>query len=127
MKKFLGAAAASIALACALAAGAQQYPYHWLEDSTVSITTGNSSANVALKREPTGQFQIRVFNSCTTTVFIRKGTDSTVTAAATDLPIAPGSVEVLTLQNNPTAPITYLAMISPSGSCTLYVTAGVGF
>lgn len=116
-----------LALACASPSFAQTAPFHWLEGTTVSITNNNSSGNVALAKRPTGPFQIRIYTPCATPVFIRKGTDSTVTAAATDLPIAPGSVEVLTLLNDPTAPITYMAMISPSGSCTIYFTTGIGF
>jgi hypothetical protein len=102
-------------------------PFHWLDSSTVSITTGNVSANVALLKLPTADFQIRVYTSCATPVFIRKGQDATVTATATDLPIAPASVEVLTLRNLPAAPVTYLAMISPTGSCTVYFTTGAGY
>lgn len=101
-------------------------PFHWLEDATASITTANSSANVALKKMPTGRVQIRIYNAFTSPVFIRKGTDSTVAATATDLPIAPGATEVLTLNNNPSAPITHVAMISPTGSGTVYVTTGTG-
>ncbi len=98
-------------------------PFLWLEDATVSITTGNSSANVALKKMPTGKAQVRVFNAFTSTQFIRKGVDATVAAvAATDLPVAPGATEVFRIDNTSNPPITHIAMISPTGSGTLYVT-----
>lgn len=126
-----GARLLAATAALALFAGsalAQDRPFHWLEDSTVSITTANTSAPVALKRMPSGITQIRIMTACATTIFIRKGTSASTTAvAATDLPVAPGSVEVLTLLNNETAPITHIAMISPSGSCTVYFTTGQGF
>lgn len=127
MKTTFRLLAALLALAWGSPVLAQTSPFHWLEGATVSITTGNVSANVALLKQPTGEFQIRLYTSCATPVFIRKGTDSTASASATDLPIAAGSVEVLTLRNNPTAPVTYMAMISPSGSCTIYFTTGEGF
>jgi hypothetical protein len=127
MKLFAPIAAAMLlALAGASQAIAQMAPFHWLESATIALTNNNSSTNAALLRMPTGVTQIRVASNCATWMYIKKGTDSTVTATASDLPIAPGEVEVLTLQNNPTAPITYIAMISPSGSCTLYVTTGEG-
>jgi hypothetical protein len=105
---------------------ADPVPFHWLEDSTVSTSNNNSSSSVALKKMPTGEVQIRIVSNCATLMYIRKGTDSTVTATNTDLPIAPNEVEVLTLNNNPNAPITHLAMISPSGSCTIFFTTGSG-
>jgi hypothetical protein len=108
--------AAFAMLAAADAAGAQTAAFHWLEDSTVSITTGATSANVALKRVPSGATQVRLYSSCATDVFIRKGVDGAVQASATDLPEAPGSVEVLTLNDNPASPIAYIAMISPGGT-----------
>lgn len=100
--------------------------FHWLDDGTTKISATTSSANGALKRMPTGVTQLRVYNAGTTLAFIRKGTDSTVFAAATDLPIAPGELEVLTLQNNPASPITHIAAIFATGSGDVYVTVGSG-
>jgi len=121
----LGLALAA-AVICAAPARAQMDPFHWIDGATASITTGNASANVALLKMPSGKTQVRIVSTCATVEFVRKGADNTVTAAATDFPVAPNSVEVLTLENLPTAPVTYLAMISPAGSCTLYITTGLG-
>jgi len=101
-------------------------PFHWLESATVKIDASTTSANAALLKMPTGITQIRLYNSGSVPVFIRKGTDSTVTGLISDMPIAPGSVEVLTLNNNPTAPITHVAAITASGTASLYVTVGQG-
>lgn len=126
MRHFKTLGLALAALAIAAPACAQMDPFHWLDSSTVSITTGNVSANAALLKMPSGKTQIRIVSTCATVVFVRKGADATATATATDFPIAPGSVEVLTLRNLDSAPITYLAMISPTGSCTIYITTGLG-
>lgn len=121
--------AALLALACLFAPRlglADQYPFHWVESATVSIATGNSSASAALLKVPSSQMQIRLYNSCATTVFIRLGQSTVTATAAADLPIAPGSVEVLTLHADPLNSTAYIAMISPSGTCTLYITTGEG-
>jgi hypothetical protein len=102
-------------------------PFHWLEGATVSIAAAQAGTDrVALTKMPTGHAQIRVYNASTSAIFIRKGTDATVTAALTDMPIAPGATEVLTLANNPSSPITHIAAISASGTNTLYITTGSG-
>jgi hypothetical protein len=104
-------------------------PFHWLEDATVKITATTSGADrAALKKMPTGRVQIEVYNSGAAPVFIRKGTDATVTASASnpDKPIGPGVTEVLTLINRPTAPITHIAAVTVSGTADVYVTVGAG-
>lgn len=103
-------------------------PFHWLEDATIKISATTTSANQALKRMPTGKAQIRVYNAGTTLAFIRKGTDSNVAASASnpDLPIAPGAIEVLTLNNRERTPITHIAAVFASGSGDVYVTVGDG-
>lgn len=101
-------------------------PFHWLDGATVSIAaTSAGSDRAALAKMPTGRTQIRLYNAGTATVFIRKGTDATVTAGATDFPIAPGSIEVLTLANRDAAPITHIAAYCAS-TATLYITTGEG-
>lgn len=101
-------------------------PFCWLEDATVSIAAGATSLNVALKKMPTGTAQVRIKNDSTSTIFIRGGANSSVAATATDLPIGAGVTEVLTLNNSPSAPTTFIAAISPSGSGTIYFTTGAG-
>jgi hypothetical protein len=119
-------AAAGLTLAGVAPAFAQLDPFHWLDGATVSITTGNTSANIALAKMPTGRTQVRLASNCATWMNARKGASSGAVATTADLPIAPGEIEVLTIDNEPNAPITYMAMISPAGSCTLYVTTGSG-
>jgi hypothetical protein len=123
----LGAALCALALPFAShAARADVRPFSWQDATTVSVTTGASSAAVALQGMPSGQAQVRIVSTCASVVFVRKGGSAAVTATAADMPIAPGEVEVMTLIDPPSNPTTYLAMISPSGSCTVYFTIGAG-
>jgi len=104
-------------------------PFHWLDDATVKITATTAGTDRAkLLRVPTGAFQIEVYNSGAVAVFIRKGTDATVTASPgmPDKPIAPGATEVLTIANKPSGPITHIAAATVSGSADVYVTVGAG-
>jgi hypothetical protein len=101
-------------------------PFHWLDSATVSIAATNSGSDrAALLRMPTGETQVRVYNAGASVIFIKKGIDASVTATATDMPIAPGAIEVLTLTNNPTAPITHVAAYCATTG-TLYITTGRG-
>jgi hypothetical protein len=104
-------------------------PFHWLDDATVKITATTSGTDRAkLLRAPTGEFQLEVYNSGAATVFLRKGKDATVTASASnpDKPIAPGATEVLTVNNDPTSPITHIAAVTATGSADIYFTVGAG-
>lgn len=101
-------------------------PFHWVEDSTLKIDVSTTSATGALLKVPTGQTQIRVFNGATVPVFVKKGTDSTVTATTSALPLAPGGVEVFTFTNPAAAPVTHVAAITASGSGSIYITVGTG-
>lgn len=105
-------------------------PFHWIEDATVKITATTGGADrAALKKMPTGKVQVEIYNSGTVVVFIRKGIDATVTASSSnpDKPIAPGAMEVLTLNNSPSAPITHIAVVAASGTADVYITVGAGF
>lgn len=104
-------------------------PFHWLEDATVKIAATTSGTDrAALKRTPTGRVQIEIYNSGAVPVFIRKGSDATVTASASnpDKPIGPGVTEVLTLINRPAAPVTHIAAVTASGTADVYITVGAG-
>ncbi len=94
------------------------------QNSTVNLAVTNSSGNVALPtRASNGNQTIRIYNKGATEVFIRFGTDSTVVASAsTDMPIAPGEIEV---QGCP-ASFTYVAGITASSTATIYFTLGFG-
>lgn len=103
-----------------------QYPFHWLEGATLTLSATTTSSNGALLKLPTGKCQIRLCNEGPSTVFIRKGLDNTVAATTADLPILSGGVEVLTLNNNQAAPTTYIAAITASSTASLHITTGLG-
>ena len=102
--------------------------FTWLEGGTITVSaTTISSDNPLGGKVPAGRFQIRVYNAGAVPVFVRKGSAGVpATAAVTDMPIAPGAVEVLSVDNSPSAPITSLGAITGSGTATLYVTIGEG-
>lgn len=86
---------------------------------TVSRTVTGSSANVALAKAAN---QVVVTSPSTNSIaFIAFGTSSSVTAAVTDTPILPGTVQVFSTGVN----ITYVAAIGTAGT-TLYFTSGEG-
>lgn len=90
-------------------------------DTTVSRAYSSATSRVALARAAIN-CSVRLFNDGAQKVFVRFGTDNTVNAALTDVPLAPGAVEVFKVQGN----MTYLAAISASGTGTLYATLGEG-
>jgi|SRR6185437_16390339 hypothetical protein len=104
-------------------------PFHWLDDATVKITASTGGSDRAkLLRVPSGDFQLEVYNSGAVAVFVRKGKDATVTASSSnpDKPIAPGAVEVLTINNDAASPVTHIAAVAASGSADIYLTVGAG-
>ena len=88
---------------------------------TVNISANAASQNVQIQAADNSR-HIRVFNSGTITVFIRFGADNTVTATTTtDIPIAPGTVEILS------GPHPWVAAIGISaGPSIIYFTPGEG-
>ena len=87
--------------------------------ATVSLDVTESTASVALSALLSNQ--VRVASPADNEVaFIRFG-GSGITAALTDLPILPGTVEVFTVQDA----WTHIAAIGTTGS-TLYFTRGDG-
>ncbi|WP_300573575.1 hypothetical protein [Phenylobacterium sp.] len=96
-----------------------------IDNANSSISATTSSAAAALKRVPTGRFQLRLANTGTAAAFLRWGT-SAVTAAVTDYPIPAGAVEVVTIENTNASPITHVAAITASGAATIGLTIGHG-
>lgn len=91
---------------------------------TISLAATTSSGAAKLVN-PNAQ-TVRVYNSGVVPVFIKAGTSS-VTAATTDLPVAPGAVEVFDLKAAASgAEMTHIAGITGSGSATVYFTTGMG-
>lgn len=90
---------------------------------TVSLAADNNSDRVALPNND-NQYTIVVTAETSDTaeiVFIKFG-NSSVTAAVTDMPILPGSIQSFRI--GPT--LTHVAGITASGANTLYFTAGDG-
>ena len=86
--------------------------------ATVSRTVSGASANVALNNA--GAMQVMVTSLAANEIaFIKPGT-SAITAALTDTPILPGTVQVFTVPPG----TTHMAAIGTSG--TLYFTSGDG-
>jgi len=103
-----------------------EHAFHWLEDATSTVTATTSSQAVAILRRPSGRFQIRIYNGHTAVIYIRKGAATTAIATATDLPIAPGSVEVLTINNADQSNITHIGVLAASTSGPISITTGAG-
>jgi hypothetical protein len=93
---------------------------------TVSLSATTSSSRVLLGGLAGKlRVQVRLYNTGSVPVFVSFGTDQAV-AAVTDMPLAPGVPEIVTLQDGNGA-ARYLAGITASGSATVYATVGEGF
>lgn len=102
------------------------FPFAPVLGSTVSLAATNASGNVALSKQPTDQFQLRLYNSGASLAFLNFGNDNTAAATTANYPLPAGAIEVITIQNKPNAPINYMAAITASGTATVYATVGVG-
>lgn len=89
----------------------------------LAVTT--TSARIALTDAPASSQSrtVRLHNAGSALIFVRFG-DSTVVAAATDMPLPVGAVESFNLPNSSSA--WHVAAIAASGTATLYATAGTG-
>jgi len=88
---------------------------------TVSATTSSSRGAITFAGSKATFPQARVYNAGSVAVFVEFGS-STVAATTADMPIAPGAVEVFTLEDGD----THMAAITASSSASVYVTAGRG-
>jgi hypothetical protein len=86
---------------------------------TVSVSVGAVSANVGLSG---GGDSVVVTNTTTSLAYIRFGSDPTVTASTSDMPILAGSRSILSINSL----ISYAAAISPSGSGNVLFSRGDG-
>jgi len=94
--------------------------------ATATLSATTSSSNAALSNQAAAQNvggqQCRIAAPAGGSIaFIKFGTSS-VTAAVTDTPILPGSVEMFTIPAN----ATHVAVITGTSTQTLYVTTGYG-
>jgi hypothetical protein len=80
---------------------------------------GNLSSNVLLSG---GGDTLVVTNTTTALAYIRFGSDPTVTASVTDMPILGGSRLILSVNSL----ISYAAAISPAGSGSILFSRGDG-
>jgi hypothetical protein len=86
---------------------------------TVTLLANAQSANVALSG---GGDSIVVTNTSNNLVHIRFGSDSTLVASLSDMPVLAGSRLILSINNL----VTHAAAISPSGSGTVLLSRGEG-
>lgn len=100
-------------------------PFTPVDDATLAIVATTASASAAIKRQPTGAHQLRLYNAGSATVFWAAG-GAGVTAETTDVPLPGGAIEVVTLSNATAAAATHIAAITASGTATLYLTTGQG-
>lgn len=100
-------------------------PFTPADDATSSIAATTSTNNAAIRQQPTGAHQLRLFNLGPSAVFWALG-PAGVTAALTDIPLPVGAIEVITVPNASAAPLTHVAAITASGTASLYLTTGQG-
>jgi hypothetical protein len=86
---------------------------------TVSIAATNVSANISLSG---GGDSVVVTNTSTVLVYIRFGSDSTVTATTVDMPVLANSRLILSVNSL----IRYAAAIAATGSGTVLFSRGDG-
>jgi hypothetical protein len=90
---------------------------------SISASTSSAATGSALAPAKSGPVQVRIHNAAASLAFVRFG-PSGVSAAATDLPVPAGAVEVVTVPALDVA--TFGAAILSSGTGTVYLTAGAG-
>jgi hypothetical protein len=86
---------------------------------TVSVSAGNVSSNTPLSGSGDS---VVVTNATTALAYVRFGSDTTVTASTTDMPVLAGNRVVLSINSL----ISYAAAISPSGSGSILFSRGDG-
>lgn len=93
----------------------------FISSSTVSLAVTGTTARVAIALSEYNP-NVRLYNSGSVAVFIVCGDITVVATVAAGMPVAPGTVEVISCA--PTT--TYVAGISAGTASTLYLTAGNG-
>jgi hypothetical protein len=86
---------------------------------TVTLSAGAISANVVLSG---GGDSVVVTNTSSSLAYVRFGSDPTLEAAATDMPVLAGTCMILSVNSL----ISYAAAISPSGSGNVLFSRGDG-
>lgn len=91
----------------------------FVPSSTATLIGTTNSSNVALG---SGGDTVVVTNTAASIAFVRFGSDSTIAASTTDMPVLPGSRVILAL--NPL--ISYAAAVLTSGTGNILFTRGDG-
>lgn len=91
------------------------------QSATVSISCTTTTARAAITGAPGAEFQVRLYNAGSATVFVARG-GSAVDATTSSMPLPAGAIEVITCE----AAVTHVAAITSSGTATLYITTGSG-
>ena len=86
---------------------------------TASVSVGTVSSNIPLSG---GGDSVVVTNTATGLAYVRFGSDPTVAASVTDMPILQGSRLILSVNSL----ITYAAAIAPAGSGMVLFSRGDG-
>jgi len=86
---------------------------------TVSVPVGAASANVPLSG---GGDSVVVTNTATSLIYVRFGSDPTLTASTSDMPVLPNARLILSVNSL----ISYAAAVSPSGSGSVLFSRGDG-
>lgn len=86
---------------------------------TVPIAAGTTTASASLAG---GGETVLITNATNAVAFVRFGSDSSITAANTDMPIQANTRALLSVN----ALITTVAVVLSTGSGTVYVTRGDG-
>ena len=86
---------------------------------TVSLTATTTASNTALSG---GGDTVVATNPSTSLIFVRFGSDATVTVTTSDMPVLPNSRVVLAVNSL----ISYVSAMSSSGSGTILFSRGDG-
>lgn len=89
--------------------------------TTKTISASVTSASATWASNETAGDAIRIYNACSVVAFVRFGKGAQ-TATSADIPIAPGSVEIIGCTNA----VDTVAVILPSSAGSVYVTKGSG-
>jgi hypothetical protein len=98
-------------------------PIQIVPQGTITISATTSSAATALATAGLGGVrQLEISNAGTGAVFVETGASTITAAVASGYPVLPSQCKVITIN----AAVTHIAMITGSGTQTVYVSVGVG-
>lgn len=101
-------------------AGSDNDPFKPRYQGNVTVSATGITGATALKYP--GVTQVRVYNAGTVVIFVEFGISTIEAAVATGYALAPGAIEVLSID----ATATHIAAITAGTAATLYVHSGKG-